>query len=271
MTTTRSHVEAFHNDGFLQVKSLIDRASCQKLIARMRELTALKAPADRSKIFNTGPDSQSSDQHFLQSARKISFFFDKNIQTKPEFIKSDSFRVLNKVGHALHDLCPVYAQFSHQEKFYGLVRSLGQQKPRLVQSMFIFKQPNFGDGVPAHQDATFIYTQPQSVIGLWIALEDANEENGCLWALPGGHKGPLKERFVVQKGKPQFSAQRRVRWPAKEFIPLLAQAGDCIVLHGLLPHSSEQNRSLRTRFAYTLHFVDGVSYYPKDNWLNTGG
>ena len=63
-----------------------------------------------------------------------------------------------------------------------------------VQSMYIFKQPGIGGKVGAHQDGTFLYTKPQSVVGMWYALEDCSKTNGCLWAVPGSHKG--KERKV---------------------------------------------------------------------------
>jgi len=40
-----------------------------------------------------------------------------------------------------------------------------------------------------HQDATYLACRPLRVVGLWIALEDATVDNGCLWFLPGSHKG----------------------------------------------------------------------------------
>lgn len=43
--------------------------------------------------------------------------------------------------------------------------------------------------VVPHQDATFLNTTPMKLYGLWIALEDATLENGCLWFMPGSHKG----------------------------------------------------------------------------------
>jgi ectoine hydroxylase-related dioxygenase (phytanoyl-CoA dioxygenase family) len=41
----------------------------------------------------------------------------------------------------------------------------------------------------------FLYTDPISVNGFWFAIEDATLENGCLWAAPGGHQGPLRQLF----------------------------------------------------------------------------
>jgi phytanoyl-CoA hydroxylase len=266
MSTKEDLAQAFHHNGFLHMKSMVKKDTCEKLVLRMRELVARFAPKDRAKIFETGAKNQTSDQHFLQSARNISFFFDRNSREEDSIFGS-----LNKVGHALHDLCPVYRRFSHDEKFYDLMKILGHKKSRLVQSMFIFKQPFFGDAVPAHQDATFINTDPPSTIGLWFAFQDADESNGCLWVLPKAHKGLLKERFLYQDGRLRLSAHNKVDWPSDKFIPLRAQAGDVIILDGLLPHRSEQNFSPKTRFAYTLHFVDKQSHFSKQNWLNIGG
>ena len=47
------------------------------------------------------------------------------------------------------------------------------------------QQPKIGGEVAVHQDSTFLYTDPPTVVGLWLALEDATKENGCLWHLPG--------------------------------------------------------------------------------------
>ena len=47
-------------------------------------------------------------------------------------------------------------------------------------------------------------TEPESVIGVWFALEDADLTNGCLWVLPGEHKKSLRKRFRKFEGKLQY-------------------------------------------------------------------
>jgi phytanoyl-CoA hydroxylase len=257
----------FFEHGYLHLPSFIDPIECKRLILRMHELVERKCQKENMGIFATKKDHHSKDAFFLSSANKIAFFFDKNAQTL-KGAKKSHFSMLNKVGHALHDICPVYRKFSHQNKFYALVAMLGIKKPLLVQSMFIFKQPRFGDEVPMHQDASFIYTEPTSVIGLWFALENADENNGCLWVLAGGHKGKLKNRFFKTKEGLDFAFNQKVYWPKEKFCSLPAKAGDVIVLHGLVPHFSEQNQSLTTRFAYTIHFIDQKCHYAKTNWLD---
>ena len=61
--------------------------------------------------------------------------------------------------------------------------------------MLIFKHARVGGEVTMHQDSTFIFSQPETCIGFWFALQDATLENGAMYALPGWHKGPLERRF----------------------------------------------------------------------------
>ena len=133
--------------------------------------------------------------------------------------------------------------------------------------MYIFKQPRIGAEVICHQDAAFLHTEPQSVIGLWFALEDATVENGCLHAAPGEHKGPLRSRFLRHGLRTETVVFDPTPLPGGDLVPLEVEEGTLIVLHGLLPHWSAPNRSSRSRHAYTLHVIDGEARYSADNWL----
>jgi phytanoyl-CoA hydroxylase len=132
--------------------------------------------------------------------------------------------------------------------------------------MYIFKQPNIGGEVVCHQDSTFLYTEPDSVVGFWVALEDATVENGCLWVNEGGHKGPLRKLFTKH-----FHAMKMITLDETPFdknvIPIEVKKGTLVMLHGRLPHYSLENTSNKSRHAYTLHVIDGNKKYPKENWL----
>lgn len=90
---------------------------------------------------------------------------------------------------ALHELNPLYKEFSFQPKVKEIARELKLDTPAVLQSMIIYKQPFIGGEVTPHQDSTFLYTNPISAIGFWFALEDCTPTNGCLWFIPGSHKG----------------------------------------------------------------------------------
>ena len=128
----------------------------------------------------------------------------RKLSTSKVRFRQSKEQSINKVGHALHDLDPVFDEFSRQPALKELAQALGLAEPKLLQSMYIFKQPRIGGEVICHQDATFLYTEPLSVTGFWFALEDATKENGCLWAEPGGHQGPLRSRFVRKNGGTQM-------------------------------------------------------------------
>jgi phytanoyl-CoA hydroxylase len=136
------------------------------------------------------------------------------------------------------------------------------------QSMYIFKQPGIGGEVKWHQDATFFETTPVSVTTFWFALEDATIDNGCLWVEPGGHRGPMRERFVRNGDDISMETLDTTPWPDDSVaVPLEAQAGSLVIFHGLLPHYSAPNRSPVSRHAYTLHATDGRTAYSPNNWI----
>jgi phytanoyl-CoA hydroxylase len=106
------------------------------------------------------------------------------------------------------------------------------------------------------------------MVGLWFALEDATIENGCLWAIPCGHKLGLKSRFVrADGGGTRFEVFDETPWPEEKLTPLEVEKGSLIVLDPLLPHLSRENKSSKSRHAYTLHVIDASIRYPKENWL----
>ena len=118
-----------------------------------------------------------------------------------------------------------------------------------------------------HQDAGFFDTDPSTVTTFWFALEDADRSNGCLWVEPGGHRSPLRQRFVVRDGRAVMEDLDATPWPSTGATPLEVKAGALVVFHGRLPHYSAPNRSAKSRHAYTLHAVDGDAAYSPLNWL----
>ena len=105
----------------------------------------------------------------------------------------------------------------------------------------------------------------------WFALEDATLDNGCLWAEPGGHRGPLRERFLRDGDTIAMEKLDATPWPDDSTaMPLEAQAGTLICFHGLLPHYSAPNRSPVSRHAFTLHAADARTVYSARNWIQRG-
>lgn len=263
----------YERDGFLVLEGFADPAACAALIARARELVDAFQPPEVASIFASGGDqARTTDAYFLASGDAIRFFFEKDAFDARGQLRQEKALSINKIGHALHDLDPTFSAFSRAPALAALAADLGLRDPRLMQSMYIFKQPHIGGEVVCHQDATYLYTEPVSVVGFWFALEDATIENGAMWALPGGHRQGLKQRFVrVGDDRVRTDVLDPTPWPAfgeeNGYVPLEAKQGTLVVLHGLLPHLSGANTSDKSRHAYAVHVVEASAHYPENNWL----
>ena len=268
MLLSAQQLDQYNERGFLVLEGFADEESCDRLRARAEELVQQFDPADVVSVFSTHEQNRLTDEYFLTSGDKIRFFFEENAFNADGTLKYAKEKSINKIGHALHDLDPVFNRFSRSEKVKELARAIGFENCYLLQSMYIFKQPNIGGEVTCHQDSTFLYTEPNDIAGLWFALEDATIENGCLWAIPGGHRRGLKSRWRRSRaGRMEFEVFDHEPWAEEELIPLEVSKGTLILLHGLLPHRSFENRSPRSRHAYTLHLIGAEAKYPADNWL----
>ncbi len=267
---TQDQRAAFARDGYLVlsgVKSAVEIASVR---GRAAEIVDAFDP-DEAGVFTTRDQSKRADRWFLDSGEAVRCFLEEEARDPQGRLRQDKALSVNKIGHALHDLDPVFDAFSRAETLAELAGDLGLSRPRIWQSMYIFKQPGIGGEVRWHQDASFFVTDPITVTTFWFALEDATRDNGCLWVEPGGHLGPLRERFVRKGDATRLERLDATPWPADAAaVPLEARAGALVVFHGKLPHYSAANRSAVSRHAYTLHVTDAGAAYAATNWLQRG-
>ena len=267
MSISKEQLAQYSDAGFLVLEGFADKRECDQLRARAEELVQEFDPREVVSIFSTHEQNRLTDDYFLNSGDKIRFFFEENAFNDDGTLKFAKEKSINKIGHALHDLDPVFERFSRHPKVKELAAALGFESSLLLQSMYIFKQPNIGGEVTCHQDSTFLYTDPVEILGLWFALEDATIENGCLWAIRGGHRRGLKSRWLRSSAGMRFEVFDAEPWPENELVPLEVRKGALILLNGLLPHRSFENRSSRSRHAYTVHLIKAEAKYPADNWL----
>jgi phytanoyl-CoA hydroxylase len=259
----------FEDDGFAVFPEAVSTQTLRTIRRRIRELVDGFDPGGVSTVFSTDDQGHSRDDYFLTSGDKIRFFFEDGVLDDAGGLLVDKHQALNKIGHAMHDLDDVFRRFCRSSPFADAATAVGMHDPRLLQSMVIFKNPHIGGEVTPHTDHTFLWTEPQSVIGFWLAIDEATQDNGCLWALPGGHRIPVKSRFrrTPDDASTQMDVFDESPYPDEGWVPLEAEPGTLIALHGSLPHRSSANTSGDARLAFTLHCVEGGADYPADNWL----
>ncbi|MEM1334063.1 MAG: phytanoyl-CoA dioxygenase family protein [Actinomycetota bacterium] len=281
---TSEQIDAYDRDGFLVVPDFLPLEQCARLKTRANEIVDEWEPSGERTVFTTNEQERISNGEFLDSGATTWCFFEEEAFDDDGELRQDKSLSINKIGHAQHDLDPVFREVVYGAGIGTVAADLGMHDLLALQSMYIFKQPSIGGEVSCHQDATFLYTDPITVTGFWIAIEDATLDNGCLWAQPGGHRGPLRELFKRNRlddpaaadgtvfeelsAEPMPTPPADVRAPGDTpMIPLEAPAGTLVVLHGLLPHWSGPNRSGISRHAYSLHCVSASADYPDWNWL----
>ncbi|GCC30444.1 phytanoyl-CoA dioxygenase domain-containing protein 1 [Chiloscyllium punctatum] len=268
---------ALSKDGFVKIEGFFTEDECDSLRKRILEITdKMDISKDLRTEFTTQASkqlkAQGSKDYFLTSGDKVRFFFEEGVfDSKGDFLVPKE-KSLNKIGHALHALDPIFKNLTHSLEVQEIARKLDLKEPVIVQSMYIFKQPQIGGEVNPHQDASFLYTEPLGrIVGFWIALEDATEENSCLWFIPGSHTAGITRR-MLRAPKGEYPLLKFIGeqpdYPDNEFIPVPVKKGGLILIHGEVVHKSARNMSNKSRHVYAFHLMESQdSHWSKENWL----
>jgi phytanoyl-CoA hydroxylase len=281
---SQDEIDSYERNGYLMIPDFLSRSEISDLLTETRSLLSAFPIEDQPMTkFSTGEgeDAHVGDDYFLNSGDKVRFFFEEDAFDSAGRLTKPKEKAINKIGHFLHALSAPFRAVTLTSKNASIARDLGFRDPRVLQSMVICKQPEIGGRVPPHQDSTFLYTDPPSAVGFWIALEDATAENGCLSFANGSHRRtPVKSRFVKREGGGTgFADVDGARFPRglqfedgkppdeEEYTLGEAKAGTLVLIHGNLLHKSEKNLSQKGRIIYTFHVIEGENEYDEKNWL----
>lgn len=141
--------------------------------------------------------------------------------------------------------------------------------------LYFLKPPGTGKAVAWHQDSWYFRNTYQSsqgkpvektVVGTWLAIDNANVESGCLWVIPGTHKlgvvehaeNPNKEDKFLGKNVPRITPELEER-----AVPVEVPKGALVVFNNSLLHRSTPNRSEHYRRAYVVHYMDALNQHTK--------
>jgi phytanoyl-CoA hydroxylase len=270
VSSQHSARERFDREGYLVLEGAIDAESLSAIRGAAARIVEAFDPSRHRTVFSTKDRDRGRDRYFMESAEAVHCFLEEEAVDADGHLVRPKELAINKIGHALHDIVPEFRAFCRQPILKKLLAQLGYADPLLWQTMYIFKQPRIGGEVRWHQDASYLATEPASVVGVWVAIEDARRDNGCLWVQPGGHRSPLREIYRVDHAtlEGRLTTLSDEPWPrADEAMAVEVPRGSLVLFSDHLPHYSSANRSDHSRQAFTMHFAEAASAWSADNWL----
>ncbi|HEY5978215.1 MAG TPA: phytanoyl-CoA dioxygenase family protein [Microlunatus sp.] len=166
--------------------------------------------------------------------------------------------------HYPHKLSAAAERALHTPKIVDALVSVIGPNVKAMQSMLFIKT----EGKPGqawHQDEFFIPTRDRSLTAVWIALDDATIENGCLWVLPGSHR-----RGVLYPARDQDDPRFDCTTESYDFpyadgdaVPVEIPAGTALIFNGYLLHRSLENSGRHGyRRALANHYMSAESLLP---------
>ncbi len=133
---------------------------------------------------------------------------------------------------------------------------------KCMQSMLFVKAPGL-PGQAWHQDERFIATRDRSLVGAWIAIDDATVDNGCLWVLPGSHRSGYLWPSRPHGRPDEFDVTgESYGFDDRDAVPVEVPAGSVVFFNGYLLHRSLRNRSTGSRRALVNHYCNAWSLLP---------
>ncbi len=208
------------------------------------------------------------------------------VQAPPADASEDELHARFSRIHMLHRSDPMHEQYLLHPRALDVLEALAGPDVLALQTMYFFNRPGEG-GQGWHQDAYYITTYPDTLIGAWMALDRAGTDNGCLWVAPGSHHDPVypdagRGALVHAEGAlsdiatveaissldDDANSLTRVASQYGDAVPVELDPGDVVFFHGRLLHRSHANGSSdRWRRAFVCHYSNARSWVP---W-NHGG
>lgn len=223
---TDEHVRLFHEQGFLVVDDAFTPKEVGDAIHGLIDLIDGKNPKFKGVQF----EAKAHDM----------------LETLPRDKKQDAVRKLARFVEYDERL----KALSDHPSLLSVIQRLIDGEPEMFQDMALLKPPFIGREKPWHQDnAFFNLPLTATVTGVWIALDEALIENGCMFVIPGSHhRGPVVHfnRRDWQICDTDVAADEAVAVPLKP--------GGCLFFHGLIHHGTPPSHSPLRRRALQYHY-----------------
>lgn len=229
---TEEQIDSFRENGFLKYGRVLDDAQTRALRDRLTEVMEGRSAAKPEAMRN-----------LLGGSERVV------VQVVNIWEADDRFR-----EHLYNPaICEMVAQL------------IGTDVLRVWHDQVQYKPPRNGGPTDWHQDHPFWpIIQPADLVSAWVALEDADIENGCMWMVPRSHKwGAHKGGNIGSTAdfQPAYDPALVPEGETVEAVPCPVKAGEVMFHHCLTWHGSPPNQSDRGRPAIAVHYMPGYTRY----------
>jgi hypothetical protein len=245
MPLTSQQIEQYRTDGFLIFPELFSQEEVQRLLRRLEEYVEETRPKIDGLAFQVEPVVQ-----------------------KGVAVAESKMAAFRKV-EGLARLDSLYRDFSRHPRLLDILTSLLGPDIKLFRDALMMKPAHHGSAKPYHQDSAYWTIDPPDLASVWMALDDATLENGCMRVLPGSHTWGVMEHKHLEDYQVEEDKLDRTKEVA---VPL--RAGGCLVFHSLLLHATSPNESDRSRRAMITSYMSAKSRFlgePKPDFMQISG
>lgn len=268
MNTSAAVKALYHEQGYIVFDSLIPHVLCDEIKEASASLVQKIVPSYLPDPETAAQPAFSWEQFYDDWKRRLCFFFEQAASTAEGAFQYEG-KPIKKISYALHRESVEIARCLVKCGLDSVLNAIGLEEPMILQSMLSIKHPLISKAVLCHQDASYLLTWPQSLTGLWLALDDFTSERGALWVMPEGQKLPLKFRFLRDDSHAlTYQVYDHKLWDLDKMIPLEVPKGSLIAFDGMLPHMCLANSSRISTHAFLIHVMSGQSSCCARNWLS---
>lgn len=228
--------ERYQRDGFVKIEGLLSLDEVEQLKEEARQICAGR----RGEVEGLEP-------------------LDEGVEP------DDSIVARYLAIHFPHKLSPLVLDVVKHERIAAVLTQLVSPDVKCMQSMMFMKHAG-KPGQAWHQDEFYIHTRDRSLCGVWIAMDPATRENGCLWIIPGSHQPGILWPMKPHESDEFDAGEVSYGWPfdeKKDAIPVEVDPGGVVFFNGYTLHCSHRNQTRQGfRRALVNHCMDARSWLP---------
>jgi phytanoyl-CoA hydroxylase len=217
------HIQTYRRDGYLSVDPLFEPSVVQTAIQGIMDLAFVDRKGAKLQFTKPERELKSLEEREL-ALRKVYEFVEVEERLK---------------------------QVAYHPDLLSIIRRIFGEEPKLIQDMALMKPPQGGGEKPWHQDMAYgNLTYTKAAIGVWIALDEADVNNGCMHVIPRSHQEGATPHYAVRDWQlcdTQVPVDRDVIVPLKP--------GGVLFFHGMLYHGTPFNFSSERRRALQFHYA----------------